>query len=60
MPDQHMIGVFAVAVGALAAGWVAVRGRQRYGQRLVLAALIALVLNLLVLVLEIILIVQGR
>ncbi len=60
MPDQDMIGAFAVAVGALAAGWVAVRGRQRYGRRLVMAALIALVLNLLVLVLEIILIVQGR
>ncbi len=60
LPVRDVVGALAVAVGALAAGWVAVRARQRYGSRLVLVALIALGLNLVVLVAEIVLIVRGR
>ena len=59
MPVGALVGALAVAVGALAAAWVAVRGRQRYGRRLVIVALIALVLTLLVLLLEIVLIIRG-
>lgn len=60
LPVRDVVGALAVAVGALAAGWVAVHARQRYGGRLVLVALIALVLNLVVLVVEIVLIIRGR
>ena len=60
LPVQDVVGALAVAVGALASGWVAVRARQRYGRRLALVALVALVLNLLVLLVEIVLILRGR
>ncbi len=59
MPVGDLVGALAVAVGAHVAAWVAVRGRQRYGRRLVIVALIALVLNLLVLLLEIVLIIRS-
>ena len=59
MPVQDVLGALLAAVGALAAGWVTLNARRRSNRGYMVVALLALVLNLLALVAEIVLIVRN-
>ena len=59
MLDRDVLGAPLALVGVLAAYSVLLQTRRRYSQALVVAAAMAVVLNLLVLILAIALIISG-